>query len=581
MNHRTKVITALMFAGLALPGCDLLKKAASGGKISQSDLVNSADREIKQNERNKEKIADLEKTVQEDLTEIEQMRTNGRFSSAEYRVKRLNKNLAELRELDGANAALTSAPKKLSEIEGTYTEERYQKQVLGTQCGELVEDTKSARMEENWYRVNSRAIDYGKCRRKMLDVGIDSGVVASLDEKALTEYDEYAGYLITEAEGYRKESDFRKATGFESTLESLLVYYKEIDPNSSAPKKFEAASLKTQKKYRDPKEVEAEKQQAAFEAWKGQVSGQFDKEWTSVEEAETAARPAYDEGVKALDASDYATAIKKFSEARQKLYSTAYPSAIALEAAFNNGSLEKGLSYEISAGLARTYFEKGDKAQLYPELSIIKNGRKWLSKDEEVQVCMFDILEDGDGKLTPKPTEAVRRYAGRYSDVGRKFKAVKEVASAQRGEAYNMLGVDVETISHREAGSNTAEKAGKVVYMKDVAVDTVKGSTLRFDFKSSYKVPTSCRNTKEVSSVNLYTGRVSYVQKCKYKTVKDGYIVVVPAPKGEKVKKGDLVSFYATVKERKGKFEVMLKDPGYVRVSSGGQTKWFLGAKVK
>ena len=45
MNHRTKVITALMFAGLALPGCDLLKKAASGGKISQSDLVNSADRE--------------------------------------------------------------------------------------------------------------------------------------------------------------------------------------------------------------------------------------------------------------------------------------------------------------------------------------------------------------------------------------------------------------------------------------------------------------------------------------------------------------------------------------------------------
>ena len=194
---------------------------------------------------------------------------------------------------------------------------------------------------------------------------------------------------------------------------------------------------------------------------------------------------------------------------------------------------------------------------------------------------MFDILEDGDGKLTPKPTEAVRRYAGRYSDVGRKFKAVKEVASAQRGEAYNMLGVDVETISHREAGSNTAEKAGKVVYMKDVAVDTVKGSMLRFDFKSSYKVPTSCRNTKEVSSVNLYTGRVSYVQKCKYKTVKDGYIVVVPAPKGEKVKKGDLVSFYATVKERKGKFEVMLKDPGYVRVSSGGQTKWFLGAKVK
>ena len=581
MQNRTKIIAALMFAGLALPGCDLLKKAASGGTISQADLVNSADRQIKENERNKEKIADLEKTIQEDLTEIEQMRMNGRFSSADYRVKRLNKNLDDLRELDAGNAALTSAPKKLSEIEGTYTEERYQKQVLGDECGKHIEEAKAARMDENWYRVDRRTVDYGKCRRKMVDVGIDSGVVASLDEKALSEYDEYANYLLSQSEAFRKSSEFRKATGFESTLEGLLVYYAEIDPNSSQPKKFLARSTKIQKANRDPKEIEAEKQTAAFEAWKGQVTGAFDKEWEAVQAAESAARPTYDEGMKALDSGDYKTAAAKFAEARQKLYSAAYPSAIALEAAFANGSLEKGLSYEISAGLARTHFEQGDKAQLYPELSIIKNGRKWLAKDQEVQVRMYDILADRNGKLTPKPTDAVRRYAGRYSDVGRQFKGIKEVASAQRGEAYNMLGVDVETISHREAGSNTSEKAGKVVYMKDVAIDTVKGKYLRFDFKSSYKVPTSCRNTKEVASVNIYTGRVSYVQKCKYKTVKDGYVIVVPSPKGVKLKKGDLVSFYATVKERKGKFEVMLKDPGYVRVSKGGETKWFLGATVK
>jgi len=581
MNRGAKGLLVCLLATLALPGCDLVRKAAAGGEISRADIVNSADRELKKNEQNREKAANLELAVQEDLKEIEQSRMDGRFSTADYRVKRMNRNLEELRKLDAKSATLTSAPQRLSEIESTYTEERYQKQVLGDQCAKLVDDAKTARMDENWYRVNTRTSDYGKCRRKMIDASIESSVVENLDGKALAEYDEYASYLLAQSEEFRKKSDFRKAVGFETTLEELLVYYKEIDASSAAPAKYAAASQKTQKTYRDPKEVEAEKQQKAFEAWKGQVATKFDAEWASIESAESAARPAYDAGVTALDSGDYATALAKLGEARQTLYSTAYPSAIALETAYVNGSLEKGLSYEISAAMARAHFEQDDKAKLYPELSIIKNGRTWMSKDEEVQVRMFDILADRDGKLTPKPTEAVRRYAGRYSKVGKEFKAVKELANARRGEAYNMLGVEIETISNRQAGSNTDEKVGQVVYMKDAVIDRVQGSTVQFDFKSSYKVPTSCRNTKEVSHVNLYTGRVSYVQKCKYKTVKDGYVIVVPTPKGVKLAKGDRVSFYATVKKRDGKFNVVLKDPGYVRVSKDGKTTWFLGAKVK
>ncbi|MEM1348442.1 MAG: hypothetical protein AAGI01_07810, partial [Myxococcota bacterium] len=470
MKHAGRGVLACLVAALALPGCDLVRKAASGGEISRTDVVNSADRELQKNEQKRERAAQVESEIREHLQEIEELRMNGRFSTAEYRVEQLNRSLEELRKVSPRSATLTSAPQQLSELESTYTEERYEKQVLGDECAKFVEDAKTARMEENWYYVNSSTSDYGKCRRKMLDTSIEVSVVEALDEKALAEYDAYASYLLAQAEEYRKKSDFYRAVGFESTLEDLLVYYKEIDADSSAPAKYAAAASKTRKKYRDPKEVEAEQQQKAFEAWKAQVVKSFDAEWSAIEKAEAAARPAYDEGVRALSDGEYSTALAKLSEARQQLYSAAYPSALALEAAFVNGSLEKGLSYEISAAIARAHFEQGNKTKLYPELSIIKNGRTWMSKDEELQVRMFDILADRDGKLTPKPTEAVRRYAGRYSEVGKQFKGVKEVASARRGEAYNMLGVDVETISHPQAGSNTDENTGKVVYVEDVLI---------------------------------------------------------------------------------------------------------------
>ncbi|CAN0488527.1 unnamed protein product, partial [Laminaria digitata] len=449
------------------------------------------------------------------------------------------------------------------------------------QCAEDVAEAKEARQEENWRRVESRLTDYVKCRRKLVDVGAEESLVTAQDDAAIAEYDEFMGYIVSKIEEYRKDKQFRYAVGFETSLEDThLRYYSEIRPDSKEPTAILAKVNKIRKTYRDPEEVKAEKAQAAFDAWREQVTNAFDADWTKIQTAEEAARPAFEEGMAALEKGDSAAAEAKLLEARQTLFSSAYPSALALDAAYKNGNLEKGLSYEISAGLARTYFENNEKSKLYPELAIIQNGRKWLTKEEEIQVRLFDILADREGKLSPKPTDPVKRYAGRYSDLGKQYKGVKEIADASRGEAYNMLGVAIETLTHRQAGSNTAEKVGQVVWLEE-PISLVKGNTLRFDFRNEYKVPTKCWNTKEVEGVNLYTGRVYYKQKCKYKTEKSGYTIVVPAPEGIKVKKGDVVSFYGVIDKRKGDFDVMIKDPGYVRVAPGGETKWFLGAKVK
>ncbi len=57
-------------------------------------------------------------------------------------------------------------------------------------------------------------------------------------------------------------------------------------------------------------------------------------------------------------------------------------------------------------------------------------------------------------------------------------------------------------------------------------------------------------------------------------------MLVAPKPKGAKVGKGDIVSFYATVGAKKGKFDLELDDPGYVRVAPKGKTTWYLGVKM-
>lgn len=578
-NSRMKMLILLSASAFCLPACGLLKKAATGGTISSNDLVNEADSQYKENEREKEQVARMEKDIAEDLQEIEQLRKDGRFSSAEYRVKTMNKRLSELKKLDGKNAMLTSAPKKLGEIESTWTEEVYNKNVLTKKCSDLAEGAKAARMDENWYRVDNSLEDYAKCRRKLIDAGVGEDVAAASDAIVVPEFETYFDYLINQSLEARKAKEFYKAVGFEKTLEGHIKYYLEAKPATDKSKAALTKMEANQKKYRDPKEVEAEQAKGAFDAWQKQALGIFGQEWSKIKAAEAAAQPMVDEAKAAIEAGDMKKAEAKLIEARGKLYAEAYPSSVALDTAIKNDSITRGLSYEIAGALARIYFEQGEKAKLYPELSIIKEGRSWLSEEEEQKVRMYDILADRDGKLVPKPTEPVIRYASRYSDTAKEYKAVKEQADARSGEAYNMLGVAMDTITHRQASLNPEEKAGQVVYMEE-PVDEVKGSKLMFDFRREYQVPVKCWRTNKVAGVNLYTGTVYYEEKCKYEKRKDGYFIVVDAPKGVKVGKGDVVSFYGTVGKKSGA-NIELDNAGFVRVAPKGETKWFMGNASK
>jgi hypothetical protein len=298
-----------------------------------------------------------------------------------------------------------------------------------------------------------------------------------------------------------------------------------------------------------------------------------------IEAAEAKAKPDYEAGVAALEKGNYREALEKLNSAREKLYQAAYPSSVALDSAVKNGSLKRGLSYEIASAIARVHFEDGNVSSLYPELNIIKDGRTWLDGGEELKVRLYDILADRDGALAPKASDPVKSYASRYSDTADKYRFSKQAADAKVGAAYAMLGVDLDTISHRTAGSSPEDNAGKVVYV-DEAVTKVEGKYLHFDFRGEYSVPTKCWHTNKISSVNAYTGRVTYEQKCKYKKVKRGYILKVEKPRGIKVSKGDVVSFYATVGKKEGKFTVNLNEPGYVRVAPDGKTAWYLGVNV-
>jgi hypothetical protein len=560
--------------------CDLVKKAARGDSIDQRDLVNSADKEVKEHQREQKQASDYAKRIDQTLGEIEEQRKEGRFSAAEYREKTLQRHMDKLRELDSDHEMLKKAPKRLAEIKEKYTKEVYQRKALAEECSEHVNKAKENRMEDRWRYVDRELENYVQCRRKLKDVGGDEAKIAEMDAVYKDEFKKFADYALELIEKERKAKNFRTAVAFEKNIEQKLEDYDEVEESNDYTKGVAKRVEKVRMTYRDPAEVRAEKAEEAFNSWKKTAEAAFNKDMEKIKSAEEAAKPAYDEGVAALEKGEYGKALEKLTEARQKLYETAFPSAVALDTAINNGNLKRGLSYEIASAIARVHFEEGNIAKLYPELKIIKEGRGWLDGGEELEVRLYDILADRDGKLAPKASDPVKRYASRYSDTAKKYRFTKEAADAKVGEAYAMLGVDIETVSHRRAGSNPDEYKGKVVFV-DETVTSVKGGYLNFDFRGEYSVPTKCWHTNKIASVNAYTGRVSYEKKCKYKKVKRGYILKVKKPKGVKVGKGDVVSFFATVGDKQGKFTVNLNEPGYVRVAPDGKTAWYLGVDVK
>lgn len=575
--HTALAISATLVMG-QLAGCATLKKVASGGKITQADLVREGDKAYKDNEREKEQIGRLEKQVDENLKQIEEKRAAGQFSSAEYREKSLGRTLDQLKALDKANARLTSAPAKLADIKQKYSREVYERKATAERCEKFVTDAKDNRMNERWNYAGNRIDDYVKCRRKMKDVGVDEGRIGGIDGNAIAEMDAFAEHLLQESQANRVAAQFRYAVAFERDLEEKMERYAEIDPKSAKPAGYVKKMNEIRMKHRDPEEVAAEKAQGAYEAWKKLAADQFEKEWTNIQEAEAKARPGYDKGLAALEKGDFKAAMPELYKARETLYKAAYPTSLAFDTALTNGNLRRGLSYEIAAAIAKGHFDQGDKARLYPEMDIIKTGRKWMSKDDELIIRWNDILADRQGNLTPKTTDQVRRYASRYAKETRGWRTVKDTAKAASGEAYSLLGVELETVSHRAAASDPAANAGKIVKVEE-PVTSVSGRSLSFDFRREYQVPTNCWRTKRIASVNLWTGRVNYEQKCNYKTVKDGYFLVVNGPAGVRVAKGDLVTFYAAVGAKKGN-NLHLEDAGFVRVAKKGETSWYSGARI-
>lgn len=579
MNKHITLLCLLGTVALTLPACNLLKKAARGEDISRGDMVNAADNQVKENDRNNEKIADLEKTIDESLVEIEDLRKRGKFSSTKYRVKRFNENLGKLRALDSSNAKLTSAPKRLSSIESTYTEELYAKTTLMKNCDDDAEKAKQGRMDVNMYAMNSGIDNYIKCRRRLVDVGIDESQISSLDEKIIPEYEFYLGELFKEATEYRKKKNFRSAVAYETKIMDWSKAMKELQSDSKQEAYYTKKITGLRKRYKDPEEVKAQQAKGAFESWHTGVKAIFDKQWSQTLAAEKVARPLYEEGKTLAEASKFKEAKAKLMQARKALFAKAYPSGLALETARRQGMLQKGLSYEIASVMANIYFQEGDKTKLYPELELIRDGRVWLAQDKELEVRLYSILADYKGKLSPKATDLVKRYAGRYSDTASKYKVTNEEAGAKVGESYNMMGVAVETVSYRSAANDSKGNSGKIVRM-DRVVDSVSGGKMKFDFKGTYNKPVNCRRTGRVASVNAYTGSIIYERKCQYKKVPTGYYVLAPVPKGVKVRKGDKVSFFAKVKNRTGD-KVNLQDTAIVSVSPAGETTWFMGAGVK
>jgi hypothetical protein len=568
-----------MFAVSGAAGCNLVKKAASGDEISQRDMVNTADSEYKENERENKKASDYAKRIERTLGEIEEKRKEGQFSSAEYREKTLQRHLDKLKELDSGHDMLKEAPKRLAKLKETYTKDVYERKALTESCEESVNKAKESRMEDKWRYVDRELDNYVQCRRKLEDAGGDEKAIAAMDSTYKEEFAKFAEYSLEKIEAERKERNFRTAVAFEKNLEQKLEAYNEVDDSEKFAKGVAKRMEKVRMTYRDPAEVEAEKAEEAFNSWKKTAEAAFTKEMQEIEAAEAKAKPDYDAGVAALEKGEYRDALEKLNSARQKLYSAAYPSSVALDSAVKNGSLKRGLSYKIASAIARVHFEDGNVSKLYPELSIIKEGRTWLDGGEELKVRLYDILADRQDQLAPKASEPVKSYASRYSDTASKYRFSKQAADAKVGAAYAMLGVDLDTITHRSAGSSPEDNAGKVVYV-DEAVTKVDGKYLHFDFRGEYSVPTKCWHTNKISSVNAYTGRVSYEQKCKYKKVKRGYILKVEKPRGVKVTKGDVVAFYATVGKKEGEFTVGLNEPGYVRIAPNGKTAWYLGVNV-
>jgi len=569
MMRRASILWVLASALFVLPACGMIKTLREGGAPSVRDLEGQGPRDRELGAQ----IAALEEDITRTLGEIERLLEEGRFRSAEYREDSLNERLAELAELSPKHPLLTSAPAKLESIRTAHTERAWIEGVLLAECERHVADASSAVEQEVWRDVESRVDDYVACRERAVDA--DMGVdMASLDARAVSALDAHMTHLLLQAQRYRREGNYRFAVGFEATPEDRAEVFVAIAPSSTKPATFLKSMNETREHFQDPREAEIARAKSEYDAWRAEVSASFRSRLGALKRAESSARPAYDRATQLLEDRRVLAATEQLLEARRALYGAAYPTAKELEDARLSGELSMGMSFEIALALARIHLGNRDDAALNPELRLIERGRPWMTDDEELDAHLFDVLaSSAEGQ---PPSAAVRAYAGHFSTAGRALEAAKQRDLAMRGEAFELMGVELDPLGHRQASSNTAQKSGRLVWISE-RVTSVADGKLRFDFLRDYQVPVKCWTTKTISNVNDFTGRVYYEQKCTYKTQTGGYSLVVPAPANIDVQPGDEVAFFATVSRRVGAHDLLLFEPSYVRVSRGDGAIWFMG----
>lgn len=577
-EQRNLFITAAIICGLSVglaSGCNLISKAAKGEDIGRADLVRSAEQQHQDYEQEQEQIEATVDNIEQLLGEIQDFREQGRFSPAEMRERRLNAQLDNLEDLDSSHEMLDDAPAELEQIKSEYSREVYEKRALAEECEHTIAQAREQRMREQWRRVDRGLTNYAQCRRRFVDLAGDASALTDADDTYGEEIEVYSDYLIENIETTRKNSRFNVATSTERNLANHLEYYEEVIGDEDFVAATDARVDELRETYRDPAVVEAEQAEDAFYAWRDRAGDIFEDQLNQIQSAEEQARPMYEEARELMDDGAFEEALDKLQQARTTLYENAYSSGVAMETAVTNRTIERGLSYEIAAAIAEIHFHQGDRAQMYPELSIIQNGRTWFDEDEEFQIYLYQVLADRDGDMVPQPTSQVRRYAGEFSDTAAEYRRTAERADVRSGEAYAMLGVNLEPISERRILLNADDATGEVIHLEQ-QVDSVSGGQMQFDFRQTRNVPTNCRSTGEVVGANVYTGEVRYRQECDSREIEEGYVLSAPTPDGVQVRSGDIVEIYATVGNVSGD-TVRLNDPGVVRVMRNGETAFYLG----
>lgn len=337
-----------------------------------------------------------------------------------------------------------------------------------------------------------------------------------------------------------------------------------------------------------------------FDTWHQETKQQFEKNWAAIQEAEAAARPTYDKGVKIAEAGKNKKAIETLLDARAKLFNHKKATFV---------HVDKGLSHQIALALASLYSDMDDEARLKREIVFMDKGRDWLPKEEEQKIFLHHALKElyrvwgveeakeGRKRMKTKDRNRLKRImaavtVGPHTDIlfedlyemRKGWEAAFDASKKTYAQTeFDDFGGQGDLSAHDDlfapTESNFREGLEMLVINREVTKATKK--TVTFDFTTSRVLPVNCKSTGKILEVTP-RGRYIYKQKCEFMAREGGHKLVMKAPKGIKLKKGDVVTMYVTVAKTPTKGKIVQMDgPAIVHSSRKGKTQVLLGVKTK